>query len=62
MSSSTSTSLQEAIIAFANERDWLKRKQIVEQHRDLLLSDAAARALRAAIAHNAERPEKREAL
>jgi hypothetical protein len=59
---SSSTSLQEAIVAFANERDWLKRKQIVERHRDLLLSDDAARTLHAAIARNAQRPEKREAL
>jgi nicotinamidase-related amidase len=58
----SSTSLLEAIIAFANERDWLKRKQIVERHRDLLLSDDAARTLHAAIAHNAQRPEKREML
>jgi FRG domain len=59
---SSSTSLLDALLAFANEHDWSKRKQIVEQHHDLLLSDNAARTLDAAIAANAQRPEKRQAL
>ena len=59
---SSSTSLRDALLAFANEHDWSKRKQIVERHHDLLLSDNAASTLDAAIAHNAQRPEKRKAL
>jgi hypothetical protein len=59
---SSSTSLLDALLAFANEHDWSKRKQIVERHHDLLLSDNAARTLDAAIASNAQRPEKRQAL
>ena len=59
---SSSTSLQDALLEFANEHDWSKRKQIVERHHDLLLSDNAASMLNAAIANNAQRPGIREAL
>ena len=59
---SSSTSLLDAILAFANEDDWSKRKQIVEQHDDVLLSDNAARTLDAAIVNNAQHPQTREVL
>jgi hypothetical protein len=59
---SSSTSLRDALLAFANEHDWSKRKEIVERHHDILLSDNAASTLDAAIAQNAQRPEKRKTL